>query len=521
MALVPPPVPVAVGDTAWGAQINQQFLDLYEGLVGLQQIGPLAVVAGSTFPDYYTKDEVNEIVAGANFSFFLSDTVDAGIGAYFQLFDADTGEVKSSVGPITIAADGTTIKTFITEIGQPTFTVLSEGVLSLDIHAVTTAAPNIKAAQIQWELWKRTHPGGVETKLVTSEEGPDLTNAETHYTLHGVLTEEINLAASDRLVLKVLGNNSGVQPGDPDVTVYMEGDTAARISVQTTITAFDDRYLQLTAAKAMLANLDMGGFAITNVGNVDGVDVSAHKTRHENGGADEIDVTGLSGLLADVQNMPVHALGGAGHSPDTMDNLNAKITDGPLDTTAGERTPSEHNNTHMSAGDDPVRIDELKEGTDVATLDSSVARHGLLKKLPNVAAQFLNGVGTWAVPAGGGGMNFVDRGDPAGLDWTQATLTTDGTWRDLDLSAIVPAGAVAVVLETLIADNSVQLTISYRKKGNVNDRNVSTIYNQVSNFFVHAPSIVPCDTDRKIQYNASNIVWTTIRIVVKGWWIPA
>ena len=37
-------------------------------------------------------------------------------------------------------------------------------------------------------------------------------------------------------------------------------------------------------------------------GKVDGVDVDAHKTRHQNGGADEITVAGLSGLLADVQN---------------------------------------------------------------------------------------------------------------------------------------------------------------------------------------------------------------------------
>lgn len=36
-------------------------------------------------------------------------------------------------------------------------------------------------------------------------------------------------------------------------------------------------------------NLDMGGFAVTNVGTVDGVDVSAHAARHIRGGADEID----------------------------------------------------------------------------------------------------------------------------------------------------------------------------------------------------------------------------------------
>lgn len=39
----------------------------------------------------------------------------------------------------------------------------------------------------------------------------------------------------------------------------------------------------------MSGNLDMGAFNITNVTLVDGVDVSAHATRHEQGGADEVD----------------------------------------------------------------------------------------------------------------------------------------------------------------------------------------------------------------------------------------
>lgn len=48
-------------------------------------------------------------------------------------------------------------------------------------------------------------------------------------------------------------------------------------------------YLLVDGTRAMGAALDMGGFAITNVGNVDGVDVSAHAALHERGGADEID----------------------------------------------------------------------------------------------------------------------------------------------------------------------------------------------------------------------------------------
>ncbi|OGO04009.1 MAG: hypothetical protein A2Y91_03540 [Chloroflexi bacterium RBG_13_54_8] len=47
---------------------------------------------------------------------------------------------------------------------------------------------------------------------------------------------------------------------------------------------------------------------ISPVGNVDGVDVSDHSARHENGGGDEISVAGLSGELADNQPPKAHHL---------------------------------------------------------------------------------------------------------------------------------------------------------------------------------------------------------------------
>lgn len=70
---------------------------------------------------------------------------------------------------------------------------------------------------------------------------------------------------------------------------------------------------------AFTGDIDLGTNAITNVGLVDGVDVSAHAVRHENGGADEISVAGLSGLLADDQNPTAHAadhISGAGDEVD-------------------------------------------------------------------------------------------------------------------------------------------------------------------------------------------------------------
>lgn len=53
-----------------------------------------------------------------------------------------------------------------------------------------------------------------------------------------------------------------------------------------------------------------------------------------------------------------------------------------------------------------TKLDDFATPDDNADLDASTARHGLLKKLSNVATEFLNGQGNWATPAGGGGSKI-------------------------------------------------------------------------------------------------------------------
>lgn len=90
--------------------------------------------------------------------------------------------------------------------------------------------------------------------------------------------------------------------------------------------------------------------------------VTAHAIQHENGGADEISVAGLSGLLADAQ------------------------------------TPLGHNTSHQSGGGDAIKLDDLAAPDDNTDLDATVAAHGLLPKLSGNSAQYLDGTGVFAVP---------------------------------------------------------------------------------------------------------------------------
>ena len=54
-----------------------------------------------------------------------------------------------------------------------------------------------------------------------------------------------------------------------------------------------------------------------------------------------------------------------------------------------------HAATHAAGGDDVLALDTLGAPTDITTLNASASAHGLLKKLPNVANQFLDGTGVW------------------------------------------------------------------------------------------------------------------------------
>jgi len=133
---------------------------------------------------------------------------------------------------------------------------------------------------------------------------------------------------------------------------------------------------------------------------------TAHASSHENGGADEISVAGLSGELADDQPPKAHALGGIAHSADTLANLNLKVSDATLIDTGDSRlsdarTPTAHASTHQSGGSDAIKLDDLAAPDDNTDLDASTSKHGLLPKLGGGTSDFLRADGSWQPPPGG------------------------------------------------------------------------------------------------------------------------
>ena len=62
----------------------------------------------------------------------------------------------------------------------------------------------------------------------------------------------------------------------------------------------------------------------------------------------------------------------------------------------------DHHTRHESGGADAIKLDDLAAPDDNTDLDVSITAHGLAPKLPNDAAKFLNGVGSYTTPTGSG-----------------------------------------------------------------------------------------------------------------------
>ena len=188
--------------------------------------------------NYAEIQELRLSTASPSFEYYLSDTA-SGVGAYDYMYAQATGEAQSTAAA-SITGAGILIKGFITETAEPTFTTLSAGLGSLHIHAAKTAGT--KGAIIYGELWSRTHPGGVETLVATTESSTLLTASSTPYDLHWNILSDVTINSTDRLVYKIYGTQSG-SGTTPTVTIYMEGTANSHIAVSTTLQAYDDRYL--------------------------------------------------------------------------------------------------------------------------------------------------------------------------------------------------------------------------------------------------------------------------------------
>lgn len=189
----------------------------------------------------------------------------------------------------------------------------------------------------------------------------------------------------------------------------------------------------------------------------------------------------------------------------TVDNSEA--LEGSTKSEVQDHTPKAH--THEES-----EITDLSHNaTHIAGKEVNDAAIGNAKRL---AYNTATGKIIYVAAAGAGGQ-YVDRGDASGWDKEVGDFTTDNTWRELDLSAIVPDGAIAIQVAIQVSDDAAGNSFNLRSADNSNALNKITAGTQVAGVLAYAYGVVSCSTDRKVDYRATSTTWTGIWLVVTGW----
>lgn len=117
-------------------------------------------------------------------------------------------------------------------------------------------------------------------------------------------------------------------------------------------------------------------------------------------------------------------------------------------------------------------------------------------------------------------MKYVDRGDPGDPDFTEANLSADAAWHELDLSGIVAeAGANHLVhlslqtYEPRPGEPSNEVIFKARKLGNINMWNLA-----IADKIICTDLWVMVDANRKIEYWLETISGSgKIGVTIRGW----
>lgn len=114
---------------------------------------------------------------------------------------------------------------------------------------------------------------------------------------------------------------------------------------------------------------------------------------------------------------------------------------------------------------------------------------------------------------------FVDRGDPADIDFLHSELILDGAWHSLDLSNIIPKGCVLVLLRVANENDVAGSAFDCRKYGCIYQCNFSAVHCFVSNMYNNQDVLVIPDKNGVIEYLGNNQATSGLSLVVGGWWI--
>lgn len=110
--------------------------------------------------------------------------------------------------------------------------------------------------------------------------------------------------------------------------------------------------------------------------------------------------------------------------------------------------------------------------------------------------------------------------DVSSDDFAKTDFTDDVAYNVLNLSAVVPVGAVVVFMACYVKDNLVNSTVSLRRYGNSNAVQTEVLQVIVANMPVRRVVVVGVDDQKvEISINPKPTDWNNVDITVVGWFV--
>lgn len=250
--------------------------------------------------DLVNKKYVDSISINTGIDLFAyDDASDTGSYKQFKLEPSTGAEVE---GDAAVAGNSMNqlVGARITEVGidvPVVINTLTAGIYNFHVHMKAASAGKLK---FYAEFYVR-HTDTSETLIATSIETEFIGTTNTGYNTHATVTTEYPLVTGDRIVVKGYVNNHS--PSSNTIYIYVEGDTATRVSVRglsipkkhSALTGLDeDDHTQYVLADG--TRIITGSQKIADLGNEEAILLDSH-------GIDgiEIDNTGaFIGWAADL-----------------------------------------------------------------------------------------------------------------------------------------------------------------------------------------------------------------------------
>ena len=209
--------------------------------------------------DLVNKDYVDFATASTAFDFFFNNFTSDVVGSY-NMTEMDLDLPESELLTASLGVGTFSVFNWTTQIGQPEFNELRQGIYDVHIHLSHTGS---RSVTITPKLYNISSDGSVSNLLITFETSGELTGVGAEYELHGVLSDPIMIPDGDRLLLELVAVVSG---GGSNVVIsaFQEGTTDSHLTVETSSNAFEAIFIRKDGSFPLTGNWDQGVFNFTN-----------------------------------------------------------------------------------------------------------------------------------------------------------------------------------------------------------------------------------------------------------------